>query len=193
MFTLSDMLAATSPKVKARARHQCFAKSYAVPRFAKNKPSTTKTGGYIVEDETGRYREFKFQVRCTEGWRKVAIRFHGPLNTNTRCWAWCSCPYFKFNCEVALASKSSSVVVQSNGQRPRFTNPNEDARLCKHVVMAFAIALRRRKPGVDPKMGSLNQTPEHRPGRLRAHVKNVWAGERDLGPKQRTFPQSSEG
>ena len=186
------MLSATNDKVKARARNQCFAKSYAVPRFAKNKPTTTKAGGYLVEDETGRYREFKFRVRCTEGFRKVAIRFHGPLNVNTRCWAWCSCPYFLYNCEVALASKGSSVVVQSNGQRPRFTNPNEDGRLCKHVVLAFAIALRRRPPGPDKDLGTLNGATGQRPAKVRSHERSVWAGDRELGDKARTFPQPSD-
>jgi hypothetical protein len=189
MFTLSAMFAATSAKVKARARYQCYAQTYAVPRFAKNKPSTTKSGGYMVEDETGRYREFKFRVRCTEGYRKVAIRFHGPLNVNTRCWCWCSCPYFKFNCEVALASKGSSVVVQSNGQRPRFTNPTEDPRVCKHVMMAFSIALRRRQPGVDPEVGSLNAASGQRPAKVRQRERVIWAGDRELGDKARTFPK----
>lgn len=109
----------------------------------KRKQTTaTDTGGYLVEDASGKYREFKYQIKCTDGWRKVATRFYGPINTKTKVWCWCSCPYFKYNCEVALAHRGSSAVVQSNGQRPRFTNPEMKPRVCKHVYLLFALAFR---------------------------------------------------
>lgn len=109
----------------------------------KRKQATaTATGGYLAEDASGKYREFKYQIKCTDGWRKVATRFYGPISSKTKVWCWCSCPYFKYHCEVALASKGSSAVVQSNGQRPRFTNPEMKPLVCKHVYLLFALAFR---------------------------------------------------
>jgi hypothetical protein len=118
---------------------QCFGKAI-VPK--KRQGTATDTGGYLVEDASGKYREFKYQVKCTDGWRKVATRFYGPINNKTKVWCWCSCPYFKYHCEVALAHRGSSAVVQSNGQRPRFTNPEMKPRVCKHVYLLFALAFR---------------------------------------------------
>lgn len=105
----------------------------------------TKVGGYLVEDSTGKYTEFKYRIKCTDGWRKVAARFYGPLSVKTLTWCWCSCPYFKYHCEVALASKGSSAVVQSNGQRPRFTNPKMLPKVCKHVYLLFTLAAKDSK------------------------------------------------
>jgi len=180
MLPLKKLIAATPPKTKRRARDQCFGKSYAPPRRKLARSSLTKSGGYLVDDETGRYREFKYRVKCTDGWRKVAVRFYGALNTNTRVWCWCSCPYFKYHCEVALSSKGSSAVIQSNGQRPRFTNPRLEPRICKHVYLLFALALRKRKPG-EKTMGSTNQ-PKGRQKKALS-LREVWAGDQLRGPK----------
>lgn len=139
MLPLSSILAATPPRTKQRARVQCFGKAL-VPK--RKQATATATGGYMAEDQSGKYREFKYQIKCTDGWRKVATRFYGPIGTKTKVWCWCSCPYFKYHCEVALASKGSSSVVQSNGQRPRFTNPEMKPLVCKHVYLLFALAFR---------------------------------------------------
>lgn len=184
MLTLSTILSATPRKIKERARRQCFGKSYAPPRRKEALRSLTKSGGYLVTDQTGKYREFKYRVKCTDGWRKVACRFYGRLNQNTRVWVWCSCPYFKYHCEVALASKGSSSVVQSNGQRPRFTNPRLSPYVCKHAYLLFALAMRKRKPG-DKEMSSKNQPPGKR--QKRQTVRALWYGDRQLGAKERTI------
>ena len=179
MLPLSQLIAATPDKTKRRARDQCYGQSYAPPRRQSALRSLTKGGGYIVEDETGKYREFRYRTKCTDGWRKVAVRFYGPLNVNTRVWCWCSCPYFKYHCEVALARKGSSSVVQSNGQRPRFTNPRLEPRVCKHVYLLFALAMRKRQPG-EKLMGSKNQ-PKGR-SQKRQTEREVWAGDQLRGP-----------
>lgn len=181
---MRQMMAATPAKIKRRARDQCFGKSYAAPRRKSALRSLSKGGGYIVEDESGRYREFKYRVRCTDGYRKVAVRFYGPLNSNTRCWVWCSCPYFKYNCEVALASKGSSAVVQSNGQRPRFMNPRLEPRVCKHAYLVFALAMRRKKPDEKDPANSVNQ-PRGRQQK-RQTLRAVWAGDQLRGSQTAT-------
>ena len=183
MLPLSKILTATPAKTKKRARDQCYGQTYAPPRRKQALRSLTKSGGYIVEDETGKYREFKYRTKCTDGWRRVVVRFYGPLNPNTRVWCWCDCPYFKYNCEVALASKGSSAVIQSNGQRPRHTNPRLEPRVCKHVILVFAMAMRKRTPG-DKAMGSVNQPGGRR--QRKQTLRGVWAGDVLRGPQGAT-------
>lgn len=186
MLPLSKILRATPDKIRARARKQCYGQSYSPPRRKGALRSLTKSGGYVVEDESGRYREFKFRTKCPEGgsgkWRRAVVRFYGPLNTNTRVWCWCDCPYFKYHCEVALASKGSSAVIQSNGQRPRFTNPRLEPRVCKHVFLVFALAMRKRQPG--EKLITKNQPSGRR--QRKQTVRAVWAGDVLRGPKSAT-------
>ncbi len=189
MLTLSAILAATPRKVKERARRQCFGKSYAPPRRKEALRSLTKSGGYLVTDQTGKYREFKYRVKCTDGWRKVAVRFYGRLNASTKVWVWCSCPYFKYHCEVALASKGSSAVVQSNGQRPRFTNPKLEPRVCKHAYLVFALAMRKKKPN-EKTFSATNQPPGKR--QSKQSVRSIWFGDKRLGAGERTIVSSPE-
>lgn len=127
MITLRQIISATPAPIKARAAHQCYGQ--AIP---------SRRGG---ADE---YQEFNFKVRCTDGWRKTSCRFFGPLHVDTKVWVFCNCPYFKYHCEVALAHKGSSTVVHSNGQRPRFTNPGLEPRVCKHVYLLLALVLKKR-------------------------------------------------
>jgi hypothetical protein len=176
MLPLQKIVQATPPKIRQRARQQCYGLAYAAPRSAKGK-GVTKSGGYVVEDESGKYREFKFRVKATDGWRKVAVRFYGPLNPATRVWCWCSCPYFKYHCEVALAHKGSSSVVQSNGQRPRFTNPKMHPRVCKHVFYAFMLAVRRRPPDKADEKGQIKKGVDKKMVKARVEDAFRWAGD----------------
>lgn len=176
MIPLSRILSATPNKIKRRARDQCYGKAYRPPRNKLARSTLTKSGGYMVEDETGRYREFRYRMRCTDGKRKVAVRFYGSLRGTTRVWCWCSCPYFKYHCEVALASKGSSSVIQSNGQRPRFTNPRLEPRVCKHVYLLFALAMRRKVKDNTPKRRKRKRKAPSKS--VIAKVKDAWAGNR---------------
>ena len=45
----------------------------------------------------------------------------------------CSCAYFLYNLEVALASAGASVVFYSNGAHPVKRNPTMQRYLCKHL------------------------------------------------------------
>jgi len=183
MLTLKQMMQATPAAIKARARNQCYGQVYALPRSKKIRETATKSGGYIVEDESGKYREFKFRVKCTDGWRKVAIRYYGPLNVNTKVWCWCSCPYFKYHCEVVLTKHGSSAVVQSNGQRPRFTNPRGIPRVCKHVLLGFAVSMRRRELSkADKKAGAGALTRHDANVKTRETVQQAWHGDEAARP-----------
>ena len=46
----------------------------------------------------------------------------------------CTCAFFTFFCEYALAKHGAATVMFSNGQPPVVRNPSEKAILCKHIV-----------------------------------------------------------
>lgn len=46
----------------------------------------------------------------------------------------CSCDYFLYTCEYALAKKGASHIRYSNGQPPVVKNPQEKPIICKHLV-----------------------------------------------------------
>lgn len=92
----------------------------------------------------------------------VIIRQYGPsqealaaggIMTTNKAWVHCSCPFFLFHCEVALAKQGSSSVIDSNGKPPVEKNPNMIPMMCKHIVATIAIRphLKLPKvPGLEP-------------------------------------------
>lgn len=61
----------------------------------------------------------------------------------------CSCPWFLFHCEVALARVGSSEVDYSNGKKPYITNPKMTPMLCKHLFAAAPIIIRKFQEAAD--------------------------------------------
>jgi len=59
------------------------------------------------------------------------------LSRYARTWVHCSCPWFTFVCEYALAKAGSSLIVNCNGQPPRITNPRRLPVICKHIWAIF--------------------------------------------------------
>lgn len=51
-------------------------------------------------------------------------------------WVQCSCPFFLFHCEYALARVGSSEIKYSNGKPPYIKNPKYVPYLCKHLYKA---------------------------------------------------------
>lgn len=66
-------------------------------------------------------------------------------------WVKCSCPFFLFNCEYALASVGSSEIDYSNGKPPHITNPKKVPFLCKHLYRASPEAVNKMKAIALPK------------------------------------------
>jgi len=67
-------------------------------------------------------------------------------------WVQCSCPFFLFNCEYALAKHGSSEIKYSNGKPPHITNPKQIPMVCKHLVQAAFKAIESmQKIAVDTK------------------------------------------
>lgn len=61
---------------------------------------------------------------------------------NSGAFVKCSCPFFLFNAEYALARAGSSEIDYSNGKRPVIKNPKETPMLCKHLYAAMPEALK---------------------------------------------------
>lgn len=57
------------------------------------------------------------------------VKMHNP-----KCFIHCNCADFTYRCEVALAIRGSSVIVNSNGALPHHTNPNSVPHVCKHAL-----------------------------------------------------------
>jgi hypothetical protein len=96
-------------------------------------------------DKNGLYQEWIYKVKCTDGWRTTQVKLYDGIQPASRCWVWCNCPYFKYHCEVALAHRGSSSIINSNGAPPVFTNPRQIPLICKHGYMTIIRVLKDRK------------------------------------------------
>lgn len=154
MVTLGKMFQVTDPVIKQNA----------------NKVSTSVKTLKMSFDEHG---EFKLIMgvskdhdsRVPHVW--TAKIYGEARNPRSEAWVHCNCEYFLFNCEVALAVQGSSTVVNSNGKRPKITNPSMKPKICKHLVaaMRFALLKETNKEATEkdlskiPQKGRPNVTP----------------------------------
>jgi hypothetical protein len=187
MLNLQKILAVTPKAIKLRARDECYSKAF-VPK-AVQEIAATRSGSYLVDDPSGKYREFRRRVRCTDGIRRTVARFYGPINLNTRVWVSCSCPFFLYHCEVALTKHGSSSIIYSNGQLPKHTNPRMIPLVCKHVIHAVALAMKGRLPG--KKIAAL---AKNAPARV-PHTQTkraVWHGDQTASEREPTYSVDKE-
>lgn len=85
--------------------------------------------------------EIIYKVKCTKEWRNVTLRFlkkkpSDPMPTpglGTPVWVRCTCPWFLYHCEYALAKYGSTWVHYSNGNPANQTNPQNTPFVCKHI------------------------------------------------------------
>lgn len=68
-------------------------------------------------------------------------------------WVSCSCPFFTFNCEYALAKAGSSDIEHSNGKPPHITNPRLVPMLCKHLARAANEVVKQALKAAKPDKG----------------------------------------
>lgn len=102
--------------------------------------SVQVTKALLDVDTDGPYEELHANVQCTDGVRKIRVKVYG-LKSNPsegKLWATCTCPFFMFNCEVALHHHGSSDIIHSNGAPPRVKNPGMKPWLCKHILLTLA-------------------------------------------------------
>jgi hypothetical protein len=129
MITLKRLLQLTPRDILSRARKQCRV------RILKS---------VIDADDMGNHKFVLANVKATDGDRTAAMKFY-QLNKrnllNSETWVYCSCPYFKYYLEVALTSRGSASIIESNGEFPFIRNPSMKPYLCKHLS-----ALARKAP-----------------------------------------------
>ena len=101
------------------------------------------------------YNEARLYSACTDGKRISYVRFYGPPDPSTPAWVWCSCQYFTYNLEVALARYNSSAIYLSNGQLPIVRNKQMFPHLCKHLVNAAKFALQQNDDLAAKRMESM--------------------------------------
>jgi len=145
-LTLKQLVRATPSDIKSRAGTQCriARKEYA--------PGSRDNFKRVYVRNRTYYNEFRAWVVCTDGRRNSYLRFFGPPEPDSECWVWCSCPYFQFTLEVALARRNTSVVRNSNGQLPRVRNPAMIPHLCKHLVLIANAAVKETEDLAAAKM-----------------------------------------
>jgi len=131
VLTLAKILKATPRDVITRANTQCSV------RIVKSI--------YDI-DANGEHKFVLGNVKATDGNRVAAIKFY-QLNkknlVNSEVWVYCSCPYHKYYCEVALAHYGSTSIIESNGKYPFVNNSRLVPFTCKHIA-----ALARKAPTV---------------------------------------------
>ena len=98
----------------------------------------------MVEDKKKKltYKQVLAEAYDTNGKRRLEYRLYTKPKRAAAladdAWVSCSCPYFLFFCEVALAKHKATDIKYSNGAAPKVTNPRRIPWLCKHLV-AFSV------------------------------------------------------
>jgi hypothetical protein len=120
----------------------------------------TKIRAYMDADEKGPHKYCTCNAKALDGIRTVTMRLYGKMDEdgtmspNNPVWVHCSCPYFKYYLEVALAARGSASILSSNGRYPKIRNPGMKPFLCKHAflagpILAAAKAKRRKITQID--------------------------------------------
>jgi hypothetical protein len=114
--------------------------------------SLDTAGKHIDDPEFGRCYKLVYNTRCTDGVRKVTLKYIGGLKPGTdgnreqaagtptpesEVWVSCTCPFHLFTNEYSLTKKRSSDILYSNGQPAAFRNPQNLGYVCKHTLLAL--------------------------------------------------------
>ncbi len=142
-LSLNQMYRVTPPNIRANSR---------IAQVA-----VRRRGGPKKYAKLGDTYEIIYKVKATTDWRNVTLRFlkkkpkdQLPLpGLNQPVWVRCTCPWFLYNCEYALAKNGSSWIHYSNGAPADKTNPGNIPFVCKHVYALRTVidALAKDVPG----------------------------------------------
>jgi hypothetical protein len=58
--------------------------------------------------------------------------------------AYCQCDYFTYTCEVALAKRGASRIINSNGAPASVRNPKHIPTACKHLYKVLETLVKKR-------------------------------------------------
>jgi len=98
-------------------------------------------GVHAGEDFNGTYQQLTYFIQCTDGRRRVVLRFYDEIAKDSPVYVSCSCPDFKYRWEVSLAHRNNTSITYSNGAYPKITNPQLVPGVCKHIFKCAATAL----------------------------------------------------
>jgi len=97
-------------------------------------------------DEKGRmFRGALIHSKATTVPRLIQLRLYGTKGATLfehSAWTHCSCEYFLYYLEVALAARGSSSIITSNGEYPGIRNPSLRPHVCKHIYGAVPLIAR---------------------------------------------------
>ena len=122
---------ATPQPVRQRARNEC------------KKPHLL--GIHSGIDFNGEYQQLTYFIQCTDGRRRVVLRYYGEIAKDSPVYVSCSCPDFKFRWEVSLAHRNNTSITYSNGAYPKITNPQLVPGVCKHVFRCALISIAQKQ------------------------------------------------
>ncbi len=108
---------------------------------------------WLEKDERGPHKVYRAKAKTTRGAKHkrsgnthdLVIKLYGTrrkdgaMKPQNRSWVHCSCEYFLYYNEVALAARGSSEVMTSNGALPKIRNPRMKPYLCKHLLAASRV------------------------------------------------------
>lgn len=99
-----------------------------------------------------------YTAACLDGTKKVTIRFaSGVTDKNSLVWVSCTCPYFLFYVEYALARVGSSSIIYCNGEPPYIRNPSRTPYLCKHLYSVASRIQPGKKRKASVEMSDIDQ------------------------------------
>ena len=113
----------------------------ATPASVRNRGARVKLVPFKSKEDTDRngiFQELHYHTYDQDGMRNTFVRVY---NQN-KLWVLCSCPYFRYTSEVALAIRNSSTIKYSDGSMPKETNPKLKPIVCKHVIAVIMDLLR---------------------------------------------------
>lgn len=126
-------------------------------------------GRHTDDPEFGRCYEMVYDTRCTDGIRRVTLKYIGKRKPglsgeqgqeaglptpDSEVWVSCTCPFHLFTNEYSLTRKRNSDILYSNGQPAHVRNPNNLGYVCKHTLLALETSFReveKAKPKESPK------------------------------------------
>jgi len=98
----------------------------------------------LSNDKSGPFTHAVYRVKGLEDTYRVTLnlfpRAKGKvveIVPSAPTWVSCTCPFFLYRCEYALAKVGSSDIIHSNGLPPKQTNPRRVPYLCKHAFRAL--------------------------------------------------------
>jgi hypothetical protein len=147
-MTAKQILAASFPVVKEGAKHVIIKEDQSLTPSFRRVPGNKKLNGapklvatvYSTATSDGSAkkgapRKYKAVVAGMDNEMKLS---EGPVMVA------CTCDYFTFTCEVALAKKGASKISQSNGEKPEVRNPKMVPTPCKHLHRLLTLIVKRR-------------------------------------------------